>query len=313
MQALVVRRILLALPTLFVVSFLSFGMIRLNPESLVVARLGEGYTQDQADRLRADYGLDKPFYTEYFRWMGDVLRGDLGNSALSFKPVAEEMGPKIIVTFEFAFLAVIFAVIVGVPIGVISAVKQDRWPDYVLRSVSLLGLSVPNYFVATIVLTLMAIHFQWIPALSYTPFWENPVKNVVQFSLPAFILSLSSAAQLMRFSRTMMLDVLRQDYIRTAWAKGLRGRVVVIRHAVRNAMLPVITVLGLTMAALVGGTVIFESIFTLPGMGSYLTYSVTQKDFVPVQGVVLFFAFSVVVINLLVDISYTFIDPRTKA
>lgn len=312
MQALVVRRILLALPTLFVVSFLSFGMIRLNPESLVVARLGEGYTQDQAERLKADYGLDQPFYTEYFRWMGDVLRGDLGNSALSFKPVAEEMGPKIIVTFEFANLAVIFAVIIGVPIGVISAVQQDRWPDYVLRSVSLLGLSVPNYFVATVVLTLLAIHFQWIPALSYTPFWEHPLQNLLQFALPAFILSLSSAAQLMRFSRTMMLDVLRQDYIRTAWAKGLRGRVVVIRHALRNAMLPVITVLGLTMAALVGGTVIFESIFTLPGVGSYLTYSVTQKDFVPVQGVVLFFAFSVVLINLLVDISYTVIDPRTK-
>jgi peptide/nickel transport system permease protein len=222
------------------------------------------------------------------------------------------MAPKIVVTLEFAFLAVIFAVIIGVPIGVLSAVHQDHWPDYVLRSISLLGLSVPGYYIATLLLTWMAIQFQWIPALEYTAFWENPVDNLIQFALPAFILSLANAAQLMRFSRTMMLDVLRQDYIRTAWAKGMRGRVVIARHALRNALLPVITVLGLTMSVLVGGTVIFESIFTLPGLGSYLIYSVAQKDFAPIQGVVLFFACSVIVINLLVDVSYTVIDPRTK-
>lgn len=312
MQALVVRRILLAVPTLFIVSFLAFGMIRLNPDAIVVARLGENYTPEQAEQVKADYGLDKPFYTEYFAWLGDVLRGDLGTSALSFKPVAEEMAPKIVVTLEFAFLAVIFAVIIGVPIGVLSAVHQDHWPDYVLRSISLLGLSIPGYYIATLLLTFMAIRFQWIPALEYTAFWENPVDNLVQFALPAFILSLANAAQLMRFSRTMMLDVLRQDYIRTAWAKGMRGRIVIARHALRNALLPVITVLGLTMTVLVGGTVIFESIFTLPGLGSYLIYSVAQKDFAPIQGVVLFFACSVIVINLLVDVSYTLIDPRTK-
>jgi peptide/nickel transport system permease protein len=312
MQAFVVRRLVLALPTVFVVSFLAFGMIRLNPDAIVVARLGENYNQDQAARLKADYGLDKPFYTEYFHWMGKVASGDLGTSALSYKPVAKEMGPKVVVTFEFALLAVIFAVLIGVPIGVISAVQQDRWPDYVLRSLALLGLSVPGYYLATIVLTFLAIKFHWIPALEYTPFWDNPGKNLVQFALPAFLLSLGNAAQLMRFARTMMLDILRQDYIRTAWAKGLRGRAVIARHALRNAMLPVITVLGLTMTVLVGGTVIFEQIFNLPGMGSYLIYSVTQKDFAPIQGVVLFFAFSVIVINLLVDISYVLIDPRTK-
>ena len=312
MQALIVRRVLLALPTLFVVSFLAFGMIRLNPDAIVVARLGENYNEDQAARLKAEYGLDEPFYTEYFNWIGKVLRGDLGTSALSFKPVAEEMAPKIVVTMEFAFLTVIFAVIIGVPIGVISAVRQDQWPDYVLRSFALLGLSIPSYFIATVVLTLLAIHFKWIPALEYTPFWDNPLKNLVQFSVPALILSLGSAAQLMRFARTMMLDVLRQDYIRTAWAKGLRGRIVIVRHALRNAMLPVITVLGLTMTVLVGGTVIFESIFTLPGLGSYLIYSVAQRDFAPIQGVVLFFAVSVILINLVVDISYALIDPRTK-
>jgi len=312
MQALVVRRILLAVPTLFIVSFLAFGMIRLNPDAIVIARLGENYTPEQAEQVKEEYGLNEPFYTEYFVWLGNVLRGDLGTSALSFKPVAEEMAPKIVVTLEFAFLAVIFAVIIGVPIGVLSAVHQDHWPDYVLRSISLLGLSVPGYYIATLLLTWMAIQFQWIPALEYTAFWENPVDNLIQFALPAFILSLANAAQLMRFSRTMMLDVLRQDYIRTAWAKGMRGRVVIARHALRNALLPVITVLGLTMSVLVGGTVIFESIFTLPGLGSYLIYSVAQKDFAPIQGVVLFFACSVIVINLLVDVSYTVIDPRTK-
>jgi peptide/nickel transport system permease protein len=312
MQAFVARRILLALPTLFVVSFLAFGMIRLNPQAIVVARLGESYNQDQAARLKAEYGLDKPFYTEYFHWIGHVLRGDLGTSALSYKPVAVEMGPKIIVTLEFVVLSVLFAAVIGVPLGVISGVQQDRWPDYILRSTALLGLSVPNYYIATVVLTLLAINFHWIPSLHYTPFWENPAKNLVQFSLPAFILALGGAAQLMRYSRTMMLDVLRQDYIRTAWSKGLRGRIVIVRHALRNAMLPVITVMGITVTVLIGGTVIFESIFTLPGLGSYLVYSVTQKDFAPVQGVVLFFAFSVIFVNLLVDISYTFVDPRTK-
>ncbi|MCC6387664.1 MAG: ABC transporter permease [Dehalococcoidia bacterium] len=312
MSTLIVRRLVLALPTILVVSFLAFSMIRLNPDAIVAARLGEAYTPEAAEKVRHEYGLDRPMYTEYFRWMGRVLTGDLGESAVSFRPVAKELAPKIAVTLELAAFAVFFAVLVGVPVGIVSAMRQDGWPDYILRTFSILGLSVPGFYVATVVLTILAVQFDWIPPLKYVAFWDNPVKNVQQFAFPALILSLGTAASVMRFTRTMMLDVLRQDYIRTAWAKGLRERAVVVRHALKNVMLPVITILGLTMANLVGGTVIFESIFSLPGVGSYLQYAVFQKDFAPIQAVVLLFASSVIIINLVVDISYTALDPRAR-
>ncbi|MFN0093774.1 MAG: ABC transporter permease [Dehalococcoidia bacterium] len=306
------RRIVLSLPTLFIVSFLAFGMIRINPDAVVTARLGESFTEEAAKEVRAEYGLDNPFYVEYFKWIGNVLTGDLGSSALSFEPVSAELGPKIAVTLQLALFAILFAIVIGVPIGVYSAMRQDRWPDYFLRSFAIAGLSVPGFYVATLVLTLFAIQFSWIPPLDKTQFWSDPMENLQQYALPAFILSLATSASVMRYARTMMLDVLRQDYIRTAWAKGMRERMVISRHALRNAMLPVITILGLAMANLIGGTVIFESLFTLQGVGSYLVYSVAQRDFAPVQAVTLFFAVAVILINLLVDVSYTLLDPRAK-
>jgi len=312
MYSFIVRRLLLSLPTLVIVSFLVFLMIRLNPDSVVAARLGEGYTPEQAEIIKDEYGLNNPVWSEYVKWMGDILTGDWGKSAYTFKPVLDEMGPKIGVTFELALLAVLFAVIIGVPIGVFSAMRQDRWPDYTLRVFAIFGLSVPGFYIATIVLALLAKNFEWIPDTQYTSFWDNPLQNLKNMWLPAFILSLATAAQVMRFARTMMLDVLRQDYIRTAWSKGLRERVIITRHALRNALLPVITVLGITMAFLVGGTVIFEQLFTIPGLGTHLIRAVQQKDFAVVQGVTLFFAAAVIVINLVVDVSYTVLDPRSR-
>ena len=312
MYRFVVRRLLLSIPTLIIVSFLVFLMIRLNPDSVVAARLGEGYTPEQAEIIKEEYGLNNPVWSEYVKWVGNILTGDWGQSAYTFKPVLEEMGPKIGVTFELALLAVLFAVIIGVPIGVFSAMRQDRWPDYTLRVFAILGLSVPGFYIATIVLAILAREFEWIPDTQYTSFWDNPIQNLRNMWLPAFILSLATSAQVMRFSRTMMLDVLRQDYIRTAWSKGLRERVIIVRHALRNALLPVITVLGLTMAFLIGGTVVFESLFTIPGLGTHLIRAVQQKDFAVVQGVTLFFAVAVIVINLVVDVSYTVLDPRSR-
>ncbi len=313
MYRFVIRRLILAIPTLLIVSFLVFSMVRINPDSIVFARLGENYSEEQAAAIRKDYGLDKPVPTEYVRWLSRVVRGDLGESSYTFKPVVEEMGPKIAVTLELALLAVFFAVLIGIPVGVYSAMRQDRWPDYVLRTSAILGLSVPGFYVATVVLAILANEFGWIPDIRYHSLREDPLGNVQQMWMPAFILSLATSAQVMRYSRTMMLDVLRQDYIRTAWAKGLRERAIISQHALKNAMLPVITVLGLTMAALVGGTVIFETLFGLPGLGTYLVRAVQQKDFVVIQGVTLFFATSVVVINLVVDVSYTILDPRARA
>jgi peptide/nickel transport system permease protein len=312
MYQFVLRRMLLSVPTLLIVSFLIFGMVRLDPDSVVAARLGEGYTPEQAEAVKETYRLNEPLVGEYVRWLGRVLRGDWGESAYTFKPVLEEMGPKIGVTFELAFLAILFAVVIGVPIGVYSAMRQDRWPDYVLRSFAIFGLSVPGFLIATIVLALLAKHFGWIPPIRYQSLREDPVANLQQMWMPALIVSLATSAQVMRYARTMMLDVLRQDYIRTAWAKGLRERVVVVRHALKNALLPVITVVGLTVASLVGGTVIFESLFSLPGIGRHLILAVSQKDFAVVQGVALFFAITVVAVNLLVDLSYTLLDPRAR-
>ena len=312
MYQFILRRLLLSIPTLLIVSFLIFGMIRLNPDSVVAARLGEGYTPEQAEQVKDEYGLNNPMATEYVKWLGRVVRGDWGESAYTSKSVLSEMGPKIGVTFELAFLAVVIAVCIGVPIGVYSAMRQDRWPDYVLRTFAIFGLSVPGFLIATIVLAVLAKQFGWIPPIRYKSLVDSPIENLQQLWMPAFIVSLATSAQVMRFSRTMMLDVLRQDYIRTAWSKGLRERVIIMEHALKNAMLPVITVIGLTMATLIGGTVTFEQIFTIPGLGRHLILAVAQKDFAVVQGVALFFSIAVVTVNLLVDVSYTVLDPRAK-
>lgn len=312
MYQFILRRLLLSIPTLLIVSFLIFGMIRLNPDSVVAARLGEGYTPQQAEQIKEEYGLNNPMATEYVKWLGRVVRGDWGESAYTSKSVLSEMGPKIGVTFELAFMAVVIAVLIGVPIGVYSAMRQDRWPDYFLRTFAIFGLSVPGFLMATIVLAVLAKQFGWIPPIRYHSLADDPVKNLQQMWMPALIVSLATAAQVMRFARTMMLDVLRQDYIRTAWSKGLRERAIITQHALKNAMLPVITVIGLTMATLIGGTVTFGQIFSIPGLGRHLILAVAQKDFAVVQGVALFFAIAVVSVNLLVDVSYTVLDPRAK-
>lgn len=313
MHQFILRRLLLSVPTLLIVSFLIFGMIRLNPDSVVAARLGEGYTPEQAEQIKDQYGLNNPLATEYVKWLGRIVRGDWGESAYTSNSVLSEMGPKIVVTLELAFMAIIFAVIIGVPIGVYSAMRQDRWPDYVLRSFAIFGLSVPGFLIATIVLAILAKQFDWIPPIRYKSLADDPVSNLQQLWMPAFIVSLATSAQVMRFARTMMLEVLRQDYIRTAWSKGLRERAIITQHALKNAMLPVITVIGLTLATLIGGTVTFESIFSIPGLGRHLILAVAQKDFAVVQGVALFFSLAVVIVNLVVDVSYTVLDPRARA
>jgi len=287
-------------------------MIRLNPDSVVAARLGEGYTPEQAEQIKDEYGLNNPVATEYVAWLGRVVRGDWGESAYTSKSVLSEMGPKIAVTFELAFLAIVLAVIIGVPIGVYSAMRQDRWPDYILRSFAIFGLSVPGFLIATIILAVLAKQFGWIPPIRYHGLSDDPFANLQQMWMPALIVSLATSAQVMRFARTMMLDVLRQDYIRTAWSKGLRERAIITQHALKNAMLPVITVIGLTLATLIGGTVTFEQIFGIPGLGRHLILAVAQKDFAVVQGVALFFSIAVITVNLIVDVSYTVLDPRAR-
>lgn len=312
MQQYLLSRLLFALITLFITSFLVFGALRLDPDAVVAARLGENFTQEQAESVKADYGLDQPVPLEYARWLGRVVSGDWGKSAYSYTPVLKAMAPRIAVTLEFAVLAITFAILIGIPIGVFAALRQDRWPDYTLRVIAVFGLSVPGFYIATIVLALLAKNLGWIPDIRYARLTEDPLRNLQQMALPAFILSLSTSASIMRYTRAMMVDVLRQDYIRTAWAKGLRERGVVIRHALKNAMLPVITVVGISLTFLVGGTVVYETLFVLPGQGTLLVLAVQQRDFALVQGITFFFAIAVVLINLCVDLSYTLLDPRVR-
>jgi peptide/nickel transport system permease protein len=313
MHRIIIRRLVLLAPTVLIVTFIVYGMIRVNPDSIVGARLGEGYTPAQAQQVRHEYRLDQPLIPEYGHWLVSVLHGNWGTSTYTFKPVLTEIGPRVAVTLELALFAVAFTVIIGIPVGVFAAMRQDGWPDYTLRTFAIAGLSVPGFYIATVVMVVLASRFHWIPNVHYRTPIENPAINLSEMWLPAFILSLSASAQVMRFARAMMLDVLRQDYMRTAWAKGLRERVVIVRHAMKNAMLPVVTVLGLTLATLVGGTVVFEVLFSLPGLGTELLGSVQQRDFAVVQGIALFFGLAVVTINLLVDLSYTLLDPRARA
>ncbi|MGD9893728.1 MAG: ABC transporter permease [Dehalococcoidia bacterium] len=309
----ITRRVLFAIPTVLIVSFLVFSMIRFLPGDIAVAKLGEAYTEEAAQRIRAEYGLDKPWPQQYITYLADVLRGDLG-TAESGQPVLSEIRSRFPVTFELAMLAVFFSALIGIPLGVLSAIRQDTPLDYIGRSGAIIGLAVPGFVLATLLQSFFSI--QWginIASVRYHSFSSDPLGNLGQMWIPALLLSLGTGAQVMRMTRAMMLEVQRQDYIRTATAKGLRERVVLLRHALRNALMPVVTIFGLQMAFLIGGTVIFESIFSLPGMGRYLIEAVTRRDYAVVQGITLIFATGVVLINLLVDLSYTFLDPRTRA
>jgi len=308
----IARRALLAIPTVLIVSFLVFSMIRFLPGDIAVAKLGEAYTEEAAVRIRAEYGLDKPWPQQYATYMGNLVRGDFGR-AESGQPVLQELRSRFPVTLELALMAVLFSALIGIPIGVLSAIRQDSLIDYFARGLAIFGLAVPGFYLATLLQAYFSInHGMNIASLNYNKLSADPIANLKQMWLPAFILSLGTAAQVTRMTRAMMLEVLRQDYIRTASAKGLASRVVLLRHALRNALMPVVTIFGLTMAFLIGGTVIFESIFSLPGMGRYLIEAVTRRDYAVVQGITLIFATAVVLINLIVDISYTLLDPRTR-
>jgi peptide/nickel transport system permease protein len=287
-------------------------MIRFLPGDIAVAKLGEAYTEEAAQRIRAQYGLDEPWPQQYARYLGNVLRGDLG-TAETGQSVLEEIRSRFPVTLELALIAVIFSAMIGIPLGVLSALRQDTSLDYLARGTAIFGLAVPGFVLATLLQSLFSI--RWginIASVRYHPFTSDPVGNLQQMWIPALLLSLGTGAQVMRMTRAMMLEVQRQDYIRTARAKGLTGGRVILRHALRNTLMPVVTIFGLQMAFLIGGTVIFETIFSLPGMGRYLIEAVTRRDYAVVQGITLIFAISVVIINLIVDMSYAVLDPRIR-
>ena len=260
--------------------------------------------------LRAKLGLNRPIYVQYFEWSGRVMLGELGESLWTKRPVLEELARRLPVSLKLGFLALLFSLAIALPVGILAAVRQDSLADYIARSLAILGLSIPGFWIATLVILVPSLWWNWSPPIQFTEFSVDPWAHVAQFIIPAFILGIASAAAIMRLTRAQLLEVLRQDYVRTAWAKGVRERSVVLKHSLRNALIPVITVLGIQITQILGDTVIFETIFGLPGMGQFLFNAINQRDYPVIQGVNLLIVTVVVLTNLVVDACYAYLDPR---
>ncbi|MGH2551413.1 MAG: ABC transporter permease, partial [Thermomicrobiales bacterium] len=310
----VLRRLTMLVPTLFGMSIVIFLMLRLLPGDIVDIIAGADSQADSTSRakLRDAMGLSDPLPTQYGKWIWNLLQGDPGKSMRSGKPVSELLWKALPITIELAVLSVIIAAVVAIPLGVISAVKRDSGLDYSSRVIGLVGLSLPNFWIATLLLLFTSKVFGWVPPIRYIPFRHDPIGNLKQFGLPAFAVAIQLMAIIMRMTRTTMLEVLSQDYVRTARAKGLSQRVVVYRHALRNAMIPVITVIGFQLGALMGTSAIIEVVFGLNGIGNTLVQAIFNRDYPLVQAAVLYLAVAFVLINLFVDVLYAFLDPRIK-
>jgi peptide/nickel transport system permease protein len=312
MSRYVIRRLLLLVVTLFGVSVFVFGLIRLLPGDAVTMLLQDYAYAENLDALRAKLGLDRPVYVQYWEWLGKVLRGDLGQSLRSRQPIIDELVRRLPITAELGLLAMLIGLFISIPVGVLSAVKQDTVTDYLARGVAVAALAIPGFWLGTLVITFPSIWFRWTPPLTYTPIYVDPVKNLSHVIIPAAILGIGLSGTLMRLTRATMLEVLRQDYVRTAWAKGLSGQAVIFRHALKNALIPVVTVLGLQVSVLVGGSVVMEQIFVIPGMGRYLLEAIQYRDYPVVQALNLVFALVILTSNLAVDIVYAYLDPRIQ-
>jgi peptide/nickel transport system permease protein len=303
------------IPTLFGLTALVFMMVRLVPGDIVALIAGDFGATDPAtrDAILADFSLDKNPAEQYVLWLADIFRFDLGTSLLSGRTVTSELSNRLPVTIELGLLALFFNVAVGIPVGIISAIRQNSVSDYVGRSFAVGMLAAPNFWIALILIALAGRYFRWgVPPAVYVGITENPVSNIKFMLVPAVILGASASGGIMRFTRTAMLEVLRQDYIRTAWSKGLQERVVIVRHALKNALIPVVTVIGLGIPGIVGGSIIIEQVYSIPGMGRYYLSSIQQLDFPVVQAVNLVSALVVLFGNLVVDISYSWLNPRIR-
>ena len=323
MRAYIIRRILIMIPNLLLITLVVFFLIRLLPGDIVDAMMATN-PDGEVDRAAIErmLGLDVPVLTQYGRWLGvvpqadgslnGVFQGSLGKSWWARKPVVELVALKWPVTLELGLMGLIIAQLIAFPVGIYSALRQDKWGDYIARSFAILCISVPGFWVATLVIVFPSIWWNYMAPMFLIRFTDDPIGNLKMFIIPGLVLGMALCGMTMRMTRTMMLEVLRQDYIRTAWAKGLRERVVVIRHALKNALIPVITLIGLQLPVVIGGTVIIEKIFGLPGMGRLILDAVLQRDRVLVSGVLLLFSIALVLINLMVDLAYSFLEPRIR-
>ena len=316
MRAYLIRRTLLVIPTLFILSIIVFLLVRFIPGDVIDAMQEEyAFTAGEIDReaLERKLGLDQPIPVQYARWLGDiVLHGSLGQSLLGRFSVNEKIAGRLPVTIQLGVTALVIGLLIALPVGIYSAIRQDTVSDYLGRTVAIIGLATPNFWLALMVMLYPAIWWGWSPSMRLIPFAEDPLGNLEMFLIPSVILGTAMAAATMRLTRTMMLEVLRQDYIRTAWSKGLKEKAVVLRHAVKNAIIPVVTLVGMQLPILVGGSVIMENIFNLPGLGRLMLNALEDRDYPVVSGINLLFGTIVVVGNLLIDLAYAFLDPRIR-
>ncbi len=305
-------RILSMIPILLGVSILVFSTFHMVPGDVVDIMMGDEVAGDPKAlmELRKDLNLDKPVYIQYLYWLRDAVRGDLGKSFTSGQPVMDIILDRLPVNIELMVIAILFVILVGIPMGMLSAYKQFSFFDGIVRVATIMGYSIPNFWLATIIVLLGSLYFRWLPVLEYVPFSENPLENIKCMVIPGFVLALASLSYIVRMTRSSVLDTLRQDYVRTARAKGITEKLVLFVHVLKNSLIPVITVLGIQIGVLIGGLVLTEEVFVLPGVGRLILLAIEQRDFMIVTGSILFIAFVFVIINLIADILYAFLDPR---
>ena len=317
MRAYLVRRLLLLIPTMFILTAIVFLAVRFIPGDIVDiiadSMWWEGDEGVDQEALRRMLGLDVPVHVQYGRWMGDILlRGSFGESLFGGWPIGERIAGRLPVSIQLGVMAIVIGLVIALPVGIYSAIRQDTAADYVGRTAAVIGMATPNFWLGMMVMLYPAVWWGWSPPVELIKFKQDPLGNLGMFFIPALILGTAMSAATMRMTRTMMLEVLRQDYIRTAWSKGLRERVVVVRHTVKNALIPVVTLIGLQLPLLIGGAVIMENIFNLPGLGRLMVDALESRDYPVVSAINLIFATTVLVINLIIDLLYAFLDPRVR-
>ena len=318
MRTYLMKRLLLFVPTAFGVSVIIFVMLHTIPgdyaTTLMVAdeEAGASYTQEDLEEVRKQLGLDGSYPVQYARWLSNFFKGDFGTSWNNQRPVLDRMAPRIFVSFELGFLAVLLSMSLGMVTGVIAAVRQDTWIDYALRGTSMAFQAMPGFWIALMVITALIVLFAWIPPIRFASLWDDPVRNISVLLLPAFLTGLRSTAEILRMTRSSVLEVLREDFVRTAHAKGLSNFSIFGRHVLRNALLPVTTLAGFEVVFLMSGQIILEQIFNIPGIGKLFIQAVAARDYPVVQGIVMFIAGVVLLANLVVDVMYAWLDPRIR-
>lgn len=312
----VIKRLLLIIPTIFLVTVVVFLLVRFIPGDVIDQLVTQTeHTEDPQvveARIRNILGLDVPIHVQYVNWMSKVVRGDLGTSLWAQQSITEEMLHRLPISLELGVVATVIALVFAIPIGIYSAIRQDTWGDYAGRSIAIIAICLPSFWMGTMVMVYPSIWWKWSPSMEYIPLTENLAGNLLQFIVPSVIMGMLMSGSIMRMTRTMMLEVLKQDYIRTAWAKGLNERTIIVRHALRNALMPVVTMIGVIFPVVIGGSVVLEQIFSLPGVGRYLIEALNNRDYPVISGINLVLASITLAVNLVVDLTYAYLDPRIQ-